>query len=74
MRTTVKYILLEQPNDDFGKVIKEEELDASIDYFKQIPRNIIIDGRNYRVKRKNLSRYVPFGINEKIQKIYIKLI
>ncbi len=36
MLTKVKYILLENPNDKFGKVIKEEEIDASINYENEI--------------------------------------
>lgn len=74
MLTKVKYILLENPNDKFGKVIKEEEFDASLNYENEIPLDVIIEGRTYRVKRKEITRYVPYETNEKIQKIYIKVI
>lgn len=74
MLTKVKYILLENPNDKFGKVIKEEEFDASLNYENEIPWDLIIEGKTYRVKRKEITRYVPYGTNEKIQKFYIKVI
>ncbi len=75
MKTTVKYVVLKGDDYQLGTPLHEDQLDAPAEYFDQIPTTYIFNGRNFRLKYKEVNRkYSHYDEIEESQNILVKLI
>ena len=74
MKTTVKYVVLKSKDYQLGTSLFEEELDATADYFDQIPNIIHYQNHDFKVKSKELTRKQIFDDFEEHQIILVKVI
>ncbi|PZT89098.1 MAG: hypothetical protein DI627_02155 [Acinetobacter sp.] len=74
MRTTVKYVVLKGDDYQLGTALDEEHLDAGSTYFDNIPSVVTFNGRDFRVKYKELIRKQTYDENDESQHILVKMI
>ena len=74
MRTTVKYVVLKGDNYQLGTALHEESLEAGSTYFDHIPSVVTLNGRDFRVKYKELIRKQTYDENDESQHILVKMI
>lgn len=74
MKTTVKYVVLKSKDYQLGTPLFEDDLDADIDYFDNIPEIIHYQNHDFKVKSKELTRKQIFDDFEEFQTILVKVI
>ncbi|MBJ9985087.1 hypothetical protein IAE19_06470 [Acinetobacter sp. S40] len=74
MRTTVKYVVLKGDDYQLGTPLHEENLETGSTYFDNIPSVVTFNGRDFRVKYKELIRKQTFDENDESQHILVKMI
>lgn len=74
MRTTVKYVVLKGDDYQLGISLHEENLEAGSTYFDSIPSVVTFNGRDFRVKYKELIRKQTYDENDESQHILVKMI
>ena len=74
MKTTVKYVVLKSKDYQLGTVLFEDELEATPQYFDEIPAVIQFQNRDFKVKSKELTRKQIFDDFEESQTILVKVL
>lgn len=74
MKTTVKYVVLKSKDYQLGTALFEESLEASSQYFDEIPSVIRFQNHDFKVKSKELTRKQIFDEFEESQTILVKVI
>ena len=74
MKTIVKYVVLKDLDYQLGTPLFQEEIEADANYFDQIPNVIDFQGRQFKVKSKELKRKQLSSDPEDIQSIIVRVL